>query len=94
VNTYDPTRIGEYIKDIKDNGKSTVAKAEELGCSTSTLYSAIQRHRKEKRQKPGPKPKVKVIDVKKPPKAMTLLDRLAIIETQLSAVRETLRSIQ
>lgn len=92
MSTYDFSQIAEYIKDMAENGKSTPVKAEELGCSTSTLYSAIQRHRKQKRQKPGPKPKVTVVDAKRKP--MTLLDRLAIIETQLSAVRETLRSIQ
>lgn len=94
MTTYSPDRIADIKAEMDRDGASIATKAAELGISVGTLSGALYRLRKRKK-KPGPKAKaVEVIDVKKPKARLTLLDRLAIIETQLAAVRETLRSIQ
>lgn len=94
MSTYSPERIADIKAEMDRDGASIATKAAELGISVGTLSGALYRLRKRKK-KPGRKAKaVEVIDVKKPKARLTLLDRLAIIETQLAAVRETLRSIQ
>lgn len=93
MSTFSPEKMKEIIQQMEQEGVSYAKKAEELGVPCSTLYTAARRFKK---KKPAPKAAnnvVQVVDVKKP-KSMTMLDRLSIIETQLHALRETLRSIQ
>jgi transposase-like protein len=82
----------DYLQDIKDNNKSVGQKADELGVPRSTLYSAIARAQSRTRKKPGPKPKVTVVDLTKKAetKARSIPELLESIDADVAQLRKIL----
>lgn len=88
---YDPKNCADYQDQI-NRGKTIKKMAEELGVLPSTLGTALRRHREGKRRKPGPKPKVKVVDMAAQPvkRDRSIPELLAGIDFNVAAIKKIL----
>ena len=86
---YDVKNVAQYQDQI-DRGKTIKVMAEELNVSPATLSTALRRHR-ESKKKPGPKPRIKVVDMAQPAKReKSIPELLAGIDFNVAAIKKIL----
>ena len=86
---YDVKNVSQYQDQI-DRGKTIKVMAEELNVSPATLCTALRRHR-ERKKKPGPQPRIKVMDMAQPVKReKSIPELLAGIDFNVAAIKKIL----
>ncbi len=86
---YDPKKAAEYQDQI-NRGKTIKDLAEELGVPSATLGTALRRYRLGKK-KPGPQPRIKVMDMAQPLKReKSIPELLAGIDFNVAAIKKIL----